>query len=140
RKISQQELMRQARAQLVRRYPGARISVTGGTDISGASTAGGGPGGGPPGGFGGRLQLLLQGPDIDQLQAYIVQLKDKLGMVPGLVDVTSNFEPTAQELRVNVNRVRASDLGVSIDTLASNIRVLVGGQILDTRYKQGDQQ
>ena len=42
RKISQQELMRQARAMLVQRYPGARVSVSGGTDISGASTAGGG--------------------------------------------------------------------------------------------------
>src|SRR5262245_27942869 len=139
RKLSQQELMRQARAALIRRYPGARVSVTGGTDISGASTAGGGgPGGG--GGFGGRVQMLLQGADIDQLQAYIVQLKGSLLMVPGLVDIRSNFEPTAQELRVNVNRVRASDLGVSIDTLASNIRTLVGGQTLDTRYKQGDQQ
>ena len=139
RKVSQQELMRQARAQLVGRYPGARVSVSGGTDISGASTAGGGGPGFAPGGAG-RVQMLLQGPDIDQLQAYIVELKGKLGMVPGLVDVSSNFEPTAQELRVNVDRVRASDLGVSIDTLASNIRVLVGGQILDTRYKQGDQQ
>jgi HAE1 family hydrophobic/amphiphilic exporter-1 len=139
RKLSQQELMRQARAVLVRRYPGARIQVTGGTDISGASTAGGG-GGIPNGNYGGGLQALLQGPDIDQLQAYIVQLKASLLMVPGLVDIRSNFEPTAQELRVNVNRVRASDLGVSIDTLASNIRTLVGGQTLDTRYKQGDQQ
>lgn len=139
RTLSQQELMRQARAMLIRRYPGARIQVTGGTDISGASTAGGGAGV-PFNNFGGGLQALLQGPDIDQLQAYIVQLKASLLMVPGLVDIRSNFEPTAQELRVNVNRVRASDLGVSIDTLASNIRTLVGGQTLDTRYKQGDQQ
>ena len=84
--------------------------------------------------------MLLQGPDIEQLQTYIVELKEKIGMVPGLVDVTSNFEPTAQELRVTVDRVRASDLGVSIDTLASNIRTLVGGQQLDTRFKQGDEQ
>jgi HAE1 family hydrophobic/amphiphilic exporter-1 len=136
RKLSQQDLMRQARAMLVRRYPGTRINVSGGTDLSGASTAGTFGGGG----FGGRLQLLLQGPDIDQLQAYIVQLKDKIGMVPGLVDVTSNFEPTAQELRVTVDRVRASDLGVSIDSLASNIRILVGGQTLDSQFRQGDEQ
>jgi hydrophobic/amphiphilic exporter-1 (mainly G- bacteria), HAE1 family len=140
RSLSQQDLMRQARTQLVRKYPGARISVSGGTDLSGASTAGGGgPGFGGPGG-GGRLMMLLQGPDIDQLQEYIVTLKEQLGMVPGLVDVQSNFEPTAQELRVSVDRVRASDLGVSIDSLASNIRTLVGGQILDTRFKQGDEQ
>ena len=38
RDLSQQELMRQAR-QMLRKYQGARISVSGGTDISGASTA-----------------------------------------------------------------------------------------------------
>ena len=39
RELSQQDIIRRARM-LVRKYPGARISVTGGTDISGASTAG----------------------------------------------------------------------------------------------------
>src|SRR5204862_5329566 len=51
RKESQQELMRQARAML-RKYQGARISVSGGTDISGASSARGRPGGGGRGGGG----------------------------------------------------------------------------------------
>src|SRR5207253_2081408 len=48
RKISQQELMIRTR-QMLRKYQGARISVSGGTDISGASSGGGrgGPGGGP---------------------------------------------------------------------------------------------
>src|SRR4029079_10868081 len=39
RKISQQQLMIQAR-QMLRKYQGARISVSGGTDISGASSGG----------------------------------------------------------------------------------------------------
>src|SRR6266576_3330880 len=69
RKISQQELMIQAR-QMLRKYQGARISVSGGTDISGASSGGGGGGGGrggPGGGGGGfnRLNILIQGPDIE---------------------------------------------------------------------------
>jgi HAE1 family hydrophobic/amphiphilic exporter-1 len=139
RKLSQQNLMRQARAMLVRRYPGVRIAVTGGTDLSGASSGGGG-GGNFGGGGGNRLQLLLQGPDIEQLQQYVVQAVDKISAIPGLTDVASNFEPTAQELRVNVDRVRAADLGVSIDTLATNLRTLVGGEVLNTQFKQGDQQ
>jgi hypothetical protein len=53
RKISQQELMVRAR-QMLRKYQGARISVSGGTDISGAATGRGGPGGGGPGGGGFR--------------------------------------------------------------------------------------
>lgn len=135
RKISQQELIRKARIYL-RRYPGARISVSGGTDISGSSTAGGGRGGG---GGANRLQLQIQGPDIQQLQVYVVELMAKMKTIPGVVDVDTNFEPTAQELRVRINRTRAADLGVSIDSLASSLRLLVGGDEV-SKYKEGDDQ
>jgi HAE1 family hydrophobic/amphiphilic exporter-1 len=114
-----------------------RISVSGGTDISGASTAGGGRGG--PGGGSNRLQLQVQGPDIDQLQIYVAELMAELRTVQGLVDVDTNFEPTAQELRIRIDRTRAADLGVSIDSLASNLRVLVGGDEV-SKYKEGDDQ
>ncbi len=138
RKISQQELMRRARV-FLRKYPGARIGVSGGTDISGASTAGGGRGGGGGGAGSNRLQLLIQGPEIEQLQKYITELMTTVRTIPGLVDVDTNFEPTQQELRVNIDRPRAADLGVAIDSLASSLRVLVGGQEV-SKYKDGDEQ
>src|SRR5712691_8000610 len=143
RKISQQEMMIQAR-QMLRKYQGARISVSGGTDISGASSGGfgGGGGRGNPGGGGGgfnRLNILIQGPDIEQLQAYTVQLMDKVRQIPGVVDVDTNFEPTQPELRINIDRARAADLGVNIETLASNLRTLVGGEEV-SEYKDGDDQ
>jgi HAE1 family hydrophobic/amphiphilic exporter-1 len=137
RKISQQQLMIQAR-QMLRKYQGARISVSGGTDISGASSGGrGGPGGGG-GGFN-RLNILIQGPDIEQLQAYTVQLMDLVRTIPGVVDVDTNFEPTQPELRINIDRARAADLGVNIDTLANNLRTLVGGEEV-SEFKDGDDQ
>jgi hydrophobic/amphiphilic exporter-1 (mainly G- bacteria), HAE1 family len=140
RKISQQQLMIQAR-QMLRKYQGARISVSGGTDISGASSGGrGGPGGGGGGGGGfNRLNILIQGPDIEQLQAYTVQLMDLVRTIPGVVDVDTNFEPTQPELRINIDRARAADLGVNIDTLANNLRTLVGGEEI-SEFKDGDDQ
>ena len=135
RKISQQQLMIQAR-QMLRKYRGARISVSGGTDISGASAGGRGPGGG--GGFN-RLNILIQGPDIEQLQAYTVQLMDLVRPIPGVVDVDTNFEATQPELRINIDRARAADLGVNIDTLANNLRTLVGGEEV-SEFKDGDDQ
>jgi hydrophobic/amphiphilic exporter-1 (mainly G- bacteria), HAE1 family len=143
RKISQQELMIRARTML-RKYQGARISVSGGTDISGASSGGGGgrggPGGGPGGGGGfNRLNILIQGPDIEELQAYTTQLMDKIREIHGVVDVDTNFEPTQPELRVNVDRARAADLGVNIDSLANNLRTLVGGEEV-SEFKDGDDQ
>jgi len=136
RTVSQQELIRNARIKLRGKFrdPKTRISVSGGTDISGASTAGGRGGGGAN-----RLQLQVQGPDIEQLQVYVLELMDKIRTIPGIVDVDTNFEPTAPELRVRVDRTRAADLGVSIDSLASSLRILVGGNEV-SKYKEGDDQ
>ena len=49
------------------KYRNARTSVSGGTDISGASSGGGGRGGGGGGGRTG-CTMILQGPDIEELQ------------------------------------------------------------------------
>jgi HAE1 family hydrophobic/amphiphilic exporter-1 len=136
RKITQQQLMVRTRG-LLRKYQGARISVSGGTDISGASTSG--PGGGGGGGSSNRLNILIQGADIEQLQAYTVQLMDKIRTIRGVVDVDSSYEPTQPELQVAVDRGRAADLGVNIDTLANNLRTLVGGEEV-SEFKDGDDQ
>jgi HAE1 family hydrophobic/amphiphilic exporter-1 len=141
RDISQQDMIRRVRSTLQRKYPGTRINVSGGTALSGASTASGGNnyGGGGGGNNGNRLQMLVQGPDIDQLQIYMQSFMEKLRTIPGVVDVGTNFELSQPELRVNVDRIRAADLGVSIDSLAANLRTLVGGEQVST-IKQGDNQ
>ena len=140
RNVSQQDMIREVRSRLQRKYPGTRINVSGGTALSGASTASGGNNyGGGGGNNGNRLQMLVQGPDIDQLQEYMQVFMDKLRTIPGVVDVGTNFELSQPELRVNVDRVRAADLGVSIDSLAANLRTLVGGEDVTT-IKQGDNQ
>jgi hydrophobic/amphiphilic exporter-1 (mainly G- bacteria), HAE1 family len=132
RTVSQQELIRETR-NFLSRYKGARISVSGGTDLSGSSGSGG------RGGGMNRIQLQVQGPEIEQLQAYTTQLLAKIRTIPGIVDADTNFEPTAPELRVRVDRTRAADLGVSIESLASSMRVLVGGNEV-SKYREGDDQ
>src|SRR5438067_4466618 len=64
---------------------------------------------------------------------------DKVRTIPGIVDVDTNFEATQPELRINVNRARAADLGVNIDTLANSLRTLVGGEEM-SENKDGDDQ
>jgi HAE1 family hydrophobic/amphiphilic exporter-1 len=136
RDVSQQDVMRQARA-LLRKYHGARISVTGSTDISGASSNAAGRGGG--GANNNRLTILIQGPDLEQLQEHTAALIEKVRTIKGVVDVDSNFEATQPELRINVNRARAADLGVNIDSLASSLRTLVNGEEV-SEFKDGDDQ
>ncbi len=141
RKQSQQELMQVARRALSK-YRNARISVSGGTDISGASTAGGGGGGRGGGGGGGstnRLSMIVQGPDVEELQRYANALLAKVREIDGVTDADTSFEATQPELRVTVDRQRAADLGVSLDTLSSTMGTLIGGQEV-SKYKDGDEQ
>jgi len=131
---SQQELMRVTRQRLMK-YKGVRMSVSGGTDISGASSAGGRGGGGTTN----RLSMIVQGPDIDQLQTYAYTLLAKVREIDGVTDSDTSFEPTQPELRINIDRQRAADLGVSLDSLSSSLRTLVGGEEV-SKYKEGDEQ
>ena len=130
RDVTQQDVMRMARERL-RKYQGVRVSVSGSTDLSGASNRSQRDGGNN------RLNILIQGPDIDQLQEYTTQLIETVRTIDGVVDVDSNFEPTQPELRVDVDRARAADLGVSVDALATDLRTLVGGEEI-SEFKDGD--
>jgi HAE1 family hydrophobic/amphiphilic exporter-1 len=134
RKQSQQQLMQLARRTLSK-YKGARISVSGGTDLSGASSAGGRGGGGSTN----RLSLVVQGPDVEELQKYAADLLAKVKEINGVTDADMSFEATQPELRIDVDRQRAADLGVSMDTLSNTLRTMIGGQEV-SKYKDGDDQ
>ena len=140
RERSQLELMGVVRRALSK-YKSVRASVSGGTDISGASSAGfgGGRGGGGGGGGQNRLNMIIQGPDIDQLQLYAMDLLERIRDIDGVTDSDSSFEATQPELRINIDRQRAADLGVSLDSLSSSLRTLVGGEEV-SKYKEGDEQ
>jgi HAE1 family hydrophobic/amphiphilic exporter-1 len=149
RKATQLQLMQVAR-QVLGKYRNARTSVSGGTDISGASSAGGRGGGGSTN----RLTMILQGPDIEELQKLSYagddlkgtiqapgegSLLSKIRQIDGVTDSDSSFDPTQPELRINIDRQRAADIGVPLDTLSSTMRTLVGGEEV-SKFKDGDEQ
>jgi HAE1 family hydrophobic/amphiphilic exporter-1 len=55
------------------------------------------------------------------------------------VDVDTSLSLSKPELRVRIDRERASDLGVSVQTVASTLGILVGGEPV-SKYKEGDEQ
>lgn len=127
RKFTQFELMRRAR-KILQDYPDLRTSV------SDVSAIGGGANGDSR-----IFQISLQGPDIEQLGIYAEKLKSRLRELPGLVDVDSTLSLRKPEVQVNIDRDRAMDLGIPVQSIANTLRVLVGGQIVST-YKEGSEQ
>lgn len=126
RRYSQFDLMERARI-VLNEYPELRTSVS---DVSAIGSTG----------QDSRIfQINIQGPDIDKLAEYSDAFKARLREIPGLADVDSTLSMRKPEVHVHIDRDRASDLGIPVQTVANSLNVLVGGQIV-SRYKEGTEQ
>jgi hydrophobic/amphiphilic exporter-1 (mainly G- bacteria), HAE1 family len=85
------------------------------------------------------FQVILLGPDLTKLEEFSNTLKERLRRIPGLVDVDSTLSLRKPEVQVSIDRERASDLGIPVQTIANTLSVLVGGQPV-SRYKEGTEQ
>jgi HAE1 family hydrophobic/amphiphilic exporter-1 len=126
RRYTQFDIQERARA-ILKDYPDLRTSVS---DVSAI---------GASGQDSRTFQVSIQGPDIEKLVGYAETFKTKLREVDGLVDVDSTMSLRKPEVQVAIDRDRASDLGIQVQTVADTLSVLVGGQIV-TRYKEGTEQ
>jgi HAE1 family hydrophobic/amphiphilic exporter-1 len=88
-------------------------------------------------GPGGRsdINFVIRGPEITQLAAYADELTSRTNKLPGFNDVDTNLELDKPELRANIDRARAADLGVSTSDIATSLNVMVGGDQEVTRYR-----
>lgn len=85
------------------------------------------------------IDLNLVGPDLNRLQAYADQIADWMRQQGTYVDVDTSSSLRKPELRVVIDRERASDLGIPVQTLAATLGILVGGEPVG-KYKEFDEQ
>ena len=85
-----------------------------------------------------ELMFSIQGPDLRKLEEASNTIVAKLREVPGIVDLDTSYEPGKPELRVRINRDKAADLNVSVSSIATAMRTLVGGDPEVTSYREGD--
>jgi HAE1 family hydrophobic/amphiphilic exporter-1 len=85
------------------------------------------------------IDLNLRGPDMKKLEEYSQQIADWMRSRGYFVDVDTSLSLKKPELRLRPLRERASELGVSIQVLASTVNVLVGGEPV-SKYKEQDEQ
>lgn len=125
RRWGQFEAMGMARRVLAG-FPDVRPSVQLVSNISGG------------GGRNSDLQFNLTGPDLVQLNAQADQIMTKMRATPGLVDVDITIANRQPEMRVNVDRAKASLFGLQIQDIAGTLRTLVGGEIVGSYREQDD--
>ncbi len=78
-------------------------------------------------GFGQPFQLVLQEQNLDRLNELSQSVANRLRASGLLANVRTSYELTRPELRIEIDRNRAAELGVSVADLARTLQVLFGG-------------
>jgi HAE1 family hydrophobic/amphiphilic exporter-1 len=85
------------------------------------------------------LTMSVRGEDLTPLQQLADQVKKVVQATPGAVDVESSLEVSKPEVRVRIDREKASDLGINVGLIATTVRALVDGYVA-TKYQEGEEQ
>jgi HAE1 family hydrophobic/amphiphilic exporter-1 len=126
RRRSQDTIKQEVRRRLAA-FPGTRVSVQQIGLIGG-------------GGFRQTpFNLILRGPDLARLEQYARAVIKDLSGRPGFVDIDTAQAYRQPEIQVRVDRHKASDLGVRVDTVASTLRTMVGGEKVGFYRELGEQ-
>src|SRR3990167_767475 len=81
------------------------------------------------------IQYHIMGRDLSILEKYAREVANKFSVLPGIVDVDTSLETGKPEIRVFINRDKAADLGVDIQSIAETISILFGGELDVTKFK-----
>jgi multidrug efflux pump len=86
------------------------------------------------------LNFVIQTSDSYQnLNQLTRQLMDEVAKNPGILSPDVDLRLNKPELRIEVDRVKAAELGVSIEVVARTIETMLGGRVV-TRYKRDAEQ
>jgi len=121
RRKSQEEVKAEMRRAL-RRIPGLKASVENISMI---------------GGQGRQVAIMysIRGLELDKLENYTREIQERLGKLPGIVDLDSSLEKGKPEVRVFIDRDKAADLGVDVATIAETANFLLSGEVEITKFK-----
>jgi HAE1 family hydrophobic/amphiphilic exporter-1 len=81
------------------------------------------------------IDFVIKGPDLVALNDYGERLRQKTKEVGGIVDATTTLRLNKPELRVEIDRKRAADLGVAASDVGTALRLMVGGDDQLSRFR-----
>ena len=85
------------------------------------------------------LQFVVQAPSYAELDTAVEALMTKVRAYPGLTNADSDLKLNKPQLKVDINRDKAAQMGVGIDTIGRTLETLLGGREI-TRFKQEGEQ
>ena len=78
------------------------------------------------------IQLSVRGPEVDELDRISRELHAAMKQIPGIADLDTSLEKSKPELRVEIDRDRANDLGLNVAPMAMTLRAALTGEVATT--------
>ncbi len=78
------------------------------------------------------IQLSVRGTDVDELDRISRELTTAMRGIPGVADIETSLEKSKPELKVRIDRRRASDLALNVGPIGTTLRAAVAGEVATT--------
>jgi hydrophobe/amphiphile efflux-1 (HAE1) family protein len=99
---------------------------------------GSGGAGGAAGGGQSPIYLNIAGPDLNVLGDISTSIFRIVQRTPGAIDINTTFKPGQPEYVIQVDNIKAQQLGITASSLGSTLQDLIQGNII-SEYTLGDQ-
>jgi multidrug efflux pump len=83
------------------------------------------------------LRVVVGGPEFESVKQWAATLQERAEQNPGLRNVEIDFEENQPQLTLEINRARADDLGISVETIASTLQTMLASQEATTYIDRG---
>ncbi|TCZ87921.1 efflux RND transporter permease subunit [Lysobacter sp. N42] len=85
------------------------------------------------------LQIVLGGPEYGELAQWRDRVVARMEQNPQLFSVDSDYKETRPQMRVEIDRQRAADLGVSVSAIGTALETMMGSRRVTTFVQNGEE-
>lgn len=110
---------------LVQEIPGLKVTSTPISMMGGGATDA-------------AIQVLLRGPNVDELFVVGDSIKKVMRQVPGINDVTFSIDKSNPEMQIRVNREKMEQLGLNVQQVGNTLNFAYAGNT-NLKFSEGDQ-
>ena len=82
-----------------------------------------------------QLAIKVYGEDLDTIRLKAEEIRNEIASIPGLVDLSVEQSMGQPQVKIIVNRKECARYGITTDRVLENIETAIGGQVVDTLYK-----
>ncbi|HJR78032.1 MAG TPA: efflux RND transporter permease subunit [Nitrospiraceae bacterium] len=83
------------------------------------------------------VQLVIRGPAYEVLDDVVSKIREELFGRPLSVNFATDLDLNKPEVRVDVNRDKAADLGIPVETIGRTLETFLGGRKASTFMREG---